>query len=135
MLNKRGFFCTKCSVLNNRMLNDTELNLIEATKMKKLIAIPTFDKNGILEGIEVIDRISLPDEVTIGNETIEITGRGISELQQLPEIIFDVRDTEEPPRLALPATESRIARARLFLRNSLAGHFMSKETNRATSLR
>ena len=103
--------------------------------MKKLIAVPTFDKNGILEGIEVIDRIYLPDEVTIGDKTIEITGRGISELQRLPEIIFDVRDTEETPRLALPATESRIARARLFLKNNISGHLMSKSTKTATSLR
>ena len=103
--------------------------------MKKLIAIPAFDKNGILNGIDLVARVYLPDEVIIDGETIKITGRGTNEIPELPEIIFDVRDTEEPPRLALPATESRIARARLFLRNSLAGHFMSKETNRATSLR
>lgn len=134
MLNK-GFFCTKCSVLNNRRLNDTELNLTEGTRMKKLIAMPTFDENGVLNGIEVIDRIYLPDEVTIGDETVEITGRGISELQRLPEIIFDVRDTEETPRLALRATESRIERARLFLKNNISGHLMSKTTKTATSLR
>jgi hypothetical protein len=104
---------------------------MEGTRMKKLIAIPTFDENGVFNGIDLVDRIYLPDEVTIGDETIEITGRGISELQQLPEIIFDVRDTEETPRLALPATESRIARARLFLKNNISGHLMSKSTKTA----
>lgn len=103
--------------------------------MKKLIAIPTFDKNGILNGIDLVARVYLPDEVIIDGETIKITGRGTNEIPELPEIIFDVRDTEETPRLALPATESRTARARLFLRNSLSGHFMNKETNTATSLR
>jgi hypothetical protein len=104
--------------------------------MKKLIAIPTFDKNGILNGIEVIDRIYLPDEVTIGDETIEITGRGRGEISGVPGIIFDVSEVEgfaneEVSKLSLPGTKSRIARARLFLRDSLSDHFMNKEINTA----
>jgi hypothetical protein len=103
--------------------------------MKKSIAIPTFDENGVLNGIDLVARIYLPDEVTIGDETVEITGRGTNEIPELPEIVFDVRDTEETPRLALPSTESRIARARLFLKNNISGHLMSKSTKTATSLR
>ena len=85
--------------------------------MKELIVIPTFDKNGILNGIKLVDRIYLTDEVTIGDETIEITGRGISELQRLPQIVCDVTDTEgfageEVPKPSLPGTRSRIARAK-----------------------
>jgi len=103
--------------------------------MKKLIAMPAFDENGVLNGIDLVARVYLPDEVIIDGETIKITGRGTNEIPELPEIIFDVRDTEETPRLALPATESRIARARLFLKNNISGHLMSKSTKTATSLR
>jgi hypothetical protein len=108
--------------------------------MKKLIAITTFDKNGILDGIQVIDSIYQPDEVTIGDETIKITGRGVSELLELPKIVFDVRDVkgftnEEVPKLSLPATESRIARVKLSIRNKLSDYFMNKEASTATSLR
>lgn len=108
--------------------------------MKKLIAMPAFDENGVLNGIELVARIYLPDEVIIDDETIKITGRGINEVPALPEIVFDVSDVEvfaneEVPKLSLPATDSKIARARLFLRNKFSGHFMNRETNTATSLR
>ena len=103
--------------------------------MKKLIAVPAFDENGVLNGIDLVARIYVPDEVLIDGETIRIKGRGINKMPELPEIVFDVRDTEGVPRLSLPATESRISRARLFLRNNLSGHFMSKTTTTATSLR
>jgi len=103
--------------------------------MKKLIAMPAFDENGVLNGIDLVARVYLPDEVIIDGETIKITGRGTNEIPELPEIVFDVRDTEETPKLALPATESRIARARLFLKNNISGHLMSKSTKTATSLR
>ncbi len=95
--------------------------------MKKLIATLTFDKNGVLNGMEVIDRIYLPDEVTIGDETIKITGSGISELSEISRIVFDVRDVEgltnqEIPKLSSTVVESSIVRARQFLRDKLLGH-------------
>lgn len=107
--------------------------------MKKLIAIPTFDEDGILDGIEVVDCIYLPDEVTIDGETIKITERGVSELPEVPKIVFDVRGFEgftgeEIPKLSLPPIRSRISRARLFIMNKLSDHFMNKETNTVQQL-
>jgi len=98
---------------------------MEAAEMKKLIAIPTFDEKGILNGMEVIDRAYVPDEVIIGDKTIKITGRKISEISGVPGIIFDVSEVEgfaneEVPKLCLPATESRIVRAGQFLRDKVS---------------
>lgn len=57
--------------------------------MRMLIAISTFGKNGILDGMEVVECTYLPDKVTIGDdETIKITGRGVNELSELPKIVF-----------------------------------------------
>ena len=107
--------------------------------MKKLTAIPTFDEDGVLRGIEVVDCVYLPDEVTIDGETIKVTGRGVSEIPEVPKIVFDIRDVERfmdegVPELSLPA-ESRVTRARLFIRNKLSDYFVNKEKNTATSLR
>jgi hypothetical protein len=98
---------------------------MEAAEMKKLIAIPTCDEKGILNGMEVIDRVYVPDEVIIGDKTIKITGRKISEISGVPGIIFDVSEVEgfaneEVPKLSLPATESRIVRAGQFLRDKVS---------------
>ena len=95
--------------------------------MKKLIAIPTFDKKGILNGMEVIDCIYLPDEVTIDGETIKMPGSEISELSERPRIVFDVRDVEEFINAEIPkpsptVIESSIVRAGRFLRDKLSGY-------------
>ena len=43
-------------------------------------SIPTFDEDGILNGMGIVDCIYLPDEVTIDGVTIKIPGSEISEL-------------------------------------------------------
>jgi hypothetical protein len=60
--------------------------LVSADRMssenEKVNARPAFDKDGVLNGIELVARIDIPDEAAISD--------GINEISELPEIIFDV---------------------------------------------
>lgn len=97
--------------------------------MKKLTAVPTFDRNGILDGIEVLERIYVPDQIIMGEETINLTNRTARELPELPKHRFDVMDmqeftNEEVTKLSLPVSSS--ARARQVSKDRHSDYFIGK---------
>ena len=91
----------------------------------------SYDADGSLNCVEIIDSSNASDETITSNETIEIIEKAVSELPEIYRVVFHLRDVEglsnqevaEILGLTIPAVKSRILRSRLFLRDKLSDYF------------
>ena len=90
-----------------------------------------YNREGALHRIEDKDWSSRPDKALLSEESLEIIERAIEELPEPYRVVFILRDIEgfsneevaEILKLSVPATKSRLHRARLFLRDKLSSYF------------
>jgi len=113
--------------------NASYLRLRSEKKYKNNVSFEdyiSYDKDGVLRGVEIKDWSDRPDEVLLSKEAMEIIERTVNELPVAYRVVFQLRDVKGLTNpevakilgLSLPSVKSRIHRTRLFLRDRLSGY-------------
>ncbi len=119
-------------------MNTSYMHLRKNTKYENNISLEDYvpyNEDGTLHGIKDRDWSNRPDKALLSNESLEIIERAIEELPEPYRAVFILKDIEgfsneeaaEILKLSVPATKSRLHRARLFLRDKLSDYFYEEQ--------